>query len=933
MKIKRRVQSILSIAAALCVTAQLGVCVVSAETYSEYKSNSLVAVSAGDKLTVSGSDFSASANNKITVENDGSIILGADEAVDYKFNVPSDSVYNVYLSYAALTDNKAKLNFALKLDGQYPFEEAESLSFPTAWNNETNDFDADEKGNQLTPKQVMVGGFFTYPAYDDTGVEIKPYEFSLSKGVHTLSITAIGDGAKLSAVTLSPAGYETPYEEYIKNYDADSKNDAEAVVLQAEKAVNKTSAALIPKSDTLNDEVKPADPKKIMLNYMGGTSWQTAGEQISWTFNAEKDGLYKFSFHYKQSDSINRASYRHLTIDGKTPFSEARELKFDYTTSWKNYEFGDGEEPYLVWLTKGEHTLTIEATLGSNTAVYYKRLSEICEDLNSIYLNIIKITSTSPDNNRDYELFTQIPDLEESLTENRDLLTKLSEDIVADNGGDTNEISAALDNMLLVINKMLKTPYSAHQYVTTFYSNFSTVSTWMQDMKKMPLSLDYAVVSPADYDYDGGSSFFAGIKFRFLRLLASFSSEYDSGYDKSDENTLTIWTGLGRDQANAIDTLIKQDFTQKTGIKVNLKIVQATLINGLLSDDVPDVMLNMTRTQPVNYGVRNALYDLRQFDDYNEVMERFQKGADIPYTYNGKTYAIPTSQTFYTMFYRTDILEKLNLSVPQTWSEFMDASVVIQRNNMEVYIPYASVLLGNAGIGSTGLYPTLMLQKGLSFYNDEQTATTINTPESISVFDNWIRMYTDYKIQKTADFYNRFRMGIMPLGIAPYGTYFNFVQMAPEIQGKYSMALVPADDETGSRAVAVDGGACAIVKKTNNPEGAWEFLKWYTSTDVVVEYSRRVESLQGLVGRIQTSNIEALSKMDWDDEQLAVINEQWKLTEEIPEVPGSYYLLRAVDQAYWSVINGKQNSKDAVAYWSASADAEIDRKYLEFANN
>ena len=932
MKIKRNVKFVLSVLAAACLIAQAGLCAAPAD-YTEYKTANAEIPAAEGEISVKGSDFSACTDSKVTTEGDGTIILGADEAVDYKLSVPSDSAYNLYLSYASLEENKSKLNVAFKLDGELPFEEAASLSFPTAWNNETNDFEEDDKGNQLTPKQVMVDGLFTYPACDDTGVEIKPYEFFLSAGVHTISITAVDDGIKLGEVKLYPAEREPSYEEYIKNYDADAENGAETVVLQAENSVNKTSFALIPKSDTLNDAVKPADPKKIMLNYMGGTSWQSPGEQISWSFNAEKDGLYKLVFHYKQSDNINRPSYRHLMIDGKTPFSEARGIKFDYTTGWKTYELGEEEEPYLFWLTKGEHTLTLEATLGAQTADYYYRLSDICDNLNSIYLNIIKITGTSPDLNRDYELFTQIPDLNNSLSENQKLLEELNNDITEDSGGDTNEMSAALDNMLLVIDKMLKAPYTAHQYVTNFYSNFSSVSTWLQDMKKMPLALDYVAVTAADSDYDGDSSFFGGIKFRFLRLLASFSSDYDSGYSEDDENTITIWTGLGRDQANAIDTLIKQDFTPKTGVKVNLKIVAASLINGLLADDVPDVMLNMSRTQPVNYGVRKALYDLREFDDYDEVMKRFQDGADIPYTYNGKTYAIPTTQIFNVMFYRTDILEKLNLSVPQTWSEFKDASVTIQRNNMEVYIPYASALAGNAGIGSTGLYPTLMLQKGLAFYDEDGTATAINTPASISVFDNWIKMYTEYKIQKSADFYNRFRMGIMPLGVAGYSTYFNFVQMAPEIQGKYAIALVPADDETGSRAVAVDGGACAIIKKTKNPEAAWEFLKWYTSTDIVIEYSRRVESIQGLVGRLLTSNVEALGKMDWNDEMLAVINEQWKLAKEIPEVPGSYYLLRAVDQAYWSVINGKQNSKDAMAYWSASADAEIERKYLEFANN
>lgn len=928
MKIKRIVQFILSVMAVVCITAQAGVNTLAAN-YSEYRGNISAAVSASDELTVSGSEFSYCTDSAVAAENDGSIILGADEAVDYKFNVPSDSIYNIYLSYAALSD-MTSIEIGIKLDGAYPFEEAAGISFPTAWNNETNDFAEDNKGNQLTPKQVMADGFFTYPAYDDTGVEIKPYEFFLSSGNHTITVAAQGDSVKLSAVKLVPAENEGSYKEYIGQFNTDELYKAEPVILEAEQAVNKTSYSLIPKTDNLNDDVSPANPNKTMLNYMGGTSWQTTGQQISWNFNAEKDGLYKFNFHYKQSDSINRASYRHLTVDGKTPFSEARELKFDYTTNWKFYEFGDGQEPYFVWLTKGPHTLTLEATLGIKGADYYARLNEISENLNSIYLNIIKITGTSPDLNRDYELFTQIPDLNDSLSKNYDLLKKLSEDVIADNGGDTTEMSAAFDNMLRIIKKMIDAPYSAQEYVTTFYSNYSTVSTWLQDMKKMPLALDYVAVVPKDSDFDDDTSFFTGIKYRFLRLLASFSSDYDLEYDKNDKNSITVWTSLGRDQASAVDTLIKQDFTPKTGINVNLKIVSASLINGLLSNDYPDVELTMARSMPVNFGIRNALYDLRSFDDYDEVVKRFQNGADRPYTYNGKTYALPTTQTFYVMFYRTDILEKLNLSVPQTWSEFMNASVTIQRNNMEVFIPYSSGVGGMAGIGSIGLYPTRMIQKGISFYNEEGTATALNTPESINVFDNWIKMYTEYKIQKSADFYNRFRMGIMPLGITSYNTYYNFVEMAPEIQGKYSMALVPADDETGNRAVAGDGAGCAIVKKSTKHEAAWEFLKWFTSAETQVEFSRRVESIQGLVGRLTTANVEALNSMDWDKEQLEILNEQWKLVSEIPEIPGSYYLIRSVDQAYWSVINGKENSKDAIAHWSASADAEIERKYLEY---
>jgi len=57
---------------------------------------------------------------------------------------------------------------------------------------------------------------------------------------------------------------------------------------------------------------------------------------------------------------------------------------------------------------------------------------------------------------------------------------------------------------------------------------------------------------------------------------------------------------------------------------------------------------------------------------------------------------------------------------------------------------------------------------------------------------------------------------------------------------------------------------------------------------------------------------------------------QWENVEELPEIPGSYYLTRAIDQAFWAVVNGESNGKDAILKWSEVADAEISRKIKEY---
>ena len=72
--------------------------------------------------------------------------------------------------------------------------------------------------------------------------------------------------------------------------------------------------------------------------------------------------------------------------------------------------------------------------------------------------------------------------------------------------------------------------------------------------------------------------------------------------------------------------------------------------------------------------------------------------------------------------------------------------------------------------------------------------------------------------------------------------------------------------------------------------------------------------------------------MAWDPNDLGELTAQWKEVKEIPEVPGSYYMTRAIDQAFWYVINDNVNAKDAINKWAIVANNEIKRKISEYPN-
>ena len=334
--------------------------------------------------------------------------------------------------------------------------------------------------------------------------------------------------------------------------------------------------------------------------------------------------------------------------------------------------------------------------------------------------------------------------------------------------------------------------------------------------------------------------------------------------------------------------------------------------------------------------MRGALVDLSDFDDFEKISQSFANDAMLPYEYDGGVYALPLTQEFFLMFMRTDVLESLGIDTPKTWEDFISATAILQRNNLQAVIPYTQLADSgtvNAGVGGLSLYPTLLIQKGLSLYNEEQTKSTLTDVAQTQVFVEWTELYSKYRYQEITNFYNRFRIGSAPLGIAAYTLYTQLKAAAPEIDGRWSVSVIPGtlkDDGTVNHSSASWGAGCAITKLSKSPENAWEFLKWWTSAETQLEYSNTLESVLGALGRVATANNEAFSQMNWDMGMYNAILLQKENTVEIPEVPGGYYTARGIDQAFWNVIESKKNPSEMIEKWGGIVNDEIKRKKQEY---
>ncbi len=853
---------------------------------------------------------------------------GEDGTLSYTFNIEKDGLYEISLIYCPIKGRGLPLSFAFKVDGELPYSALKAVNFARTWINEDIEGVKDSSGNIYSSEQIEKLLFREGKVMETSGQSVAPLKVALTAGTHTIDITVNSGELYLAAVVLGAPAVVKSYSEVKQEYAEKGYQNysGSEIHLEGEKAIYKTASSMNPLIDNSDPSITPSEAFKSIINYIGGTGWQKPNEAITWEFEAPEDGLYKIAFRFRQNTVINGNSYRSLKIDGVSPFEEASKISFYYDGGWQFTEMTADDEPALVYLTKGKHQLSLEVTLADLGDVS-SRINDVTYELGNLYLKIRMITGDKIDTGRSYEFFKNIPGFEEKLEECIKALQEVRKKLVEITKQSTGTYIATIDNMIRIAQLMHDNRYTAQNYVGTFYDSYCSLCALVTDVAKLPLDLDQIIIAAPEKEYDFiMASFWEKTKYGFQRFLVSFMDNYRyKTQDVNGKTTLTLWLTWGVDKAQVLRSLVKDTFeAENPDINVNVQIVGATLIQAILSGSGPDVLIGQVRTEPVNYGMRGALYDLSQFEDFEQVLERYQKGAENPYRLGNAVYGLPDTQDFSIMFYRTDIFEEMGLGVPQTWDDFKQTASLLQRQNLEVGYP---------GAGLYSWYATNLVQNGISPYSDDHRSTNFTSGNAINVFVDWCDYHVNLGFPVAYDFYNRFRSGTMPMGVAAYTTYTTFSQAAPEIVGKWGVAKVPGvrqEDGTVNHAVVDSGTASVIPNISKHKEEAWKFLKWWTSENTQYRYSTMVEAVLGDTGRHPTANVEAFKKLPWESDDLEIMLDAWSEVNPIAEIPGGYYLDRTVYQAFWNVVNLSENPKDMIVEWGNVADQEIQRKRDEY---
>ena len=857
----------------------------------------------------------------------------------WKVEVPKAGLYNIRLEYLTVESRGIDIEREIAINGEVPFSGASTLCFSRLW-TDASEIRKDNQGNDIRPTQEERFEKQTAYCTDDMGYQTEPYAFYFNEGENELTIRAVNEPIILCGVTLTPLAEFPAYTDYLAGQPEvamsdDGKNYT--MTVQGENATLRSAPSLYARYDRSSSLTEPYSVTNTILNYIGGDPWTHPGEWIQWNIDVPEDGYYNISIKARQMYQRGAMSARTLFIDEEVPFEEMEAVTFGYNTSWEMRTLSDQNgNPYRFYLTKGNHTIRLEVTLGEMGPIL-KDVEDSIFRLNQIYRKLLVLTGINPDRFRDYNLARVYPEVIEAMDLESKRLYKIVDDMVAITG-EKSDRAATAQTLANQLELFVQHNERITESFANFKDNITSLGTAMQNMSESKLDVDLIMVTGENVKVPAvHENIFQSVGHEIRSCASSYFVDYNSLGDKYEDtdDVIEIWITTGRDQSTVLKTMVDDTFTAKTGIKVNVKLVlQDAILPAVVAGNGPDVVLSLSGWFAVNYAMRHAVEDLTQFEDFNDVVAPFQPSILEPLTYNDSKkkgiYGLPETMNFPVLFYRTDVMEELGLDIPQTWDDLIAELPTLQGNSLEIAVNFPDIAVADISILNSMIY-----QNGGVIYDEDAKKTLIDSEAGVSAFKFYTSLYNDYGLPVVFDFVSRFRSGQMPLGVASYATYNTLMVSAPEIRGLWDFTLFPGtkkEDGTIDRTAQTDGLCCMMIATDNEKvkKNAWEFMKWWTSAEAQVRFGREMESILGSSARYQTANQDALKQLAWSGKQLKVLQEQMSHTKGFPEIAGGYSTTRHITNAVRKVINSKEDQRETLLNYARTINEEIRIKRREF---
>jgi len=413
------------------------------------------------KLSIKGADSLKNEQKIVEGRNGEDALLwdAAQETVTWVADVPQAGQYVLEVGYKILGTSGQNAVRSLKINGETPFFEAEKIVFYRQW-MDSGDTIVNSVGDEVRPNVVEKTGWQTVKVRDSSGFYGEPLVFYFDEGTNEITMQYLTQDMVIDSMVLRPYSPLVTYETYSKEYakHENKKSGNVLKVFQAEDNVVAKNDATIRIESSSAPQSRPVSYGYRVYNSVGGYRWRKGSQSITFGFDVPEDGFYKIGFRFSQSWNDGLPSYRAIEIDDEIPFQELAAYRFNYKSGWQTEVLGGDGSPYLFYLEKGKHTLTMIVTFGELTPIIQSLYDDMVL-ISDFLQDITKLTGMDPDPNYDYEFFRFIPTLKGDMQSLVDSLKKKTE-LLSSITEKSTSMGSNFKSIINQIEKMIGNPFS-----------------------------------------------------------------------------------------------------------------------------------------------------------------------------------------------------------------------------------------------------------------------------------------------------------------------------------------------------------------------------------------------------------------------------------------------------------------------------------------
>lgn len=307
----------------------------------------------------------------------------------------------------------------------------------------------------------------------------------------------------------------------------------------------------------------------------------------------------------------------------------------------------------------------------------------------------------------------------------------------------------------------------------------------------------------------------------FTSLFAQGKGETSTTAGRMEKETVLMWSYMGGEEGKVFAELGKKYNESQDKYIIDIEYVPFSDMKkkysmGLVADELPDLgtIDNPDMAAFVSMGLFADITD--EIEAWGEA-DKYFPGPLQSTILDGRHYGLPMTSNCLAMFYDKELFEELNLEVPTTWDEIFEVSNALKTSTR--YPLALSAVKTEEGVFQ---YLPWFLSTGATVENPDSS-------EGIRALEFFEKMLGQGVISPEviswdqSNVYRQFASGKAAMMINGPWNISAVQRDAPELD--FGIALIPKDKQFAS----VLGGENIGIVKGGNVEGAWDFLKYYSS--------------------------------------------------------------------------------------------------------